>query len=132
MKALLKRDYKGNDCTLGKLYFGTEVVEILELPWRDNIQMKSCIPTGVYKVKKTYSPRFRRNMWEVLNVPDRAGIRIHPANTVQELAGCLAPGLKRYDINKDGIIDVTDSRKAMSIMLEELPDEFELEIIWKV
>ena len=132
MKATLKRDYKGTDCTLGKLSFNNEVVEILELPWRDNIQMKSCIPDGTYKVKKTYSPRFKKNMWEVMNVPDRAGIRIHCANTVQQLNGCLAPGLKRYDINKDGIIDITDSRKAMTLMLEELPDEFELEIIWKV
>lgn len=128
----LIRDYKGTDCTLGKLKFKDEALDTLELPWKNNQQLVSCIPDGKYTVKKTYSPKFRKDMWEVLKVPDRSGIRIHGANYVSELRGCIAPGMRRYDINKDGTIDMLDTKKAMSILTSELPDEFELIISWKV
>lgn len=130
MEVLLKRDYKGNDCTLGKMYFGESFVETLELPWKDNLPKISCIPDGEYEVEKTYSPSFKKQLWLIKNVPNRSGIRIHSANFVSELLGCIAPGLSRYDLNKDGIIDMKDSRKAMSLLEEELPDKFKLKIIW--
>lgn len=132
MNVILKRDYKGEDCTLGKLYFGEDVVEILELPWKNNLPKISCIPEGEYEVEKTYSPAFKKKLWLVKNVPNRSGIRIHTANYVHELLGCLAPGLKRYDLNKDGIMDISDSRKALDLMNESLPDKFKLKIIWEV
>jgi len=130
MEVLLKRDYKGKDCTLGKMYFGENVVETLELPWKDNLPKGSCIPDGEYEVEKTYSPSFKKQLWLIKNVPNRSGIRIHSANYVSELLGCIAPGLSRHDLNKDGIIDMKDSRKAMSLLEEELPDKFKLKIIW--
>jgi len=130
MEVLLKRDYKGKDCTLGKMYFGENVVETLELPWKDNLPKVSCIPDGEYEVEKTYSPSFKKQLWLIKNVPNRSGIRIHSASFVSDLLGCIAPGLSRYDLNKDGIIDMKDSRKAMSLLEEELPDKFKLKIIW--
>ena len=130
MEVLLKRDYKGKDCTLGKMYFGDNFVETLELPWKNNTTQISCIPDGEYEVEKTYSPSFRKNLWLIKNVPHRSGIRIHSANYVSELLGCIAPGLSRYDLNKDGIIDMKDSKKAMNLLEEELPDKFKLKIIW--
>jgi len=130
MEVLLKRGYKGKDCTLGKMYFGENVVETLELPWKDNLPKVSCIPDGEYEVEKTYSPSFKKQLWLIKNVPNRSGIRIHSANYVSELLGCIAPGLSRHDLNKDGIIDMKDSRKAMSLLEEELPDKFKLKIIW--
>lgn len=63
----------------------------LELPWLCNEVNISCIPRGIYKLKLTFSPRFKRQLWEVLNVPNRSGIRIHSANIVDELEGCIAP-----------------------------------------
>lgn len=132
MEVLLRRDYKGKDCTLGKLYFGEDMVEILELPWKDNLPRVSCIPEGEYEVERTYSPAFKKKLWLVKNVPNRSGIRIHSANYVHELLGCLAPGLKRYDLNKDGIMDISDSRKALDLMNESIPDKFKLKIIWAV
>lgn len=130
MEVLLKRDYKGKDCTLGKMYFGDNFVETLELPWKNNTTQISCIPDGEYEVEKTYSPSFKKQLWLIKNVPNRSGIRIHSANFVSELLGCIAPGLSRHDLNKDGIIDMKDSRKAMSLLEEELPDKFKLKIIW--
>jgi len=50
------------------------------------------IPAGVYKVGLTYSPRFKHDMWEVLNVPGFSGIRIHTGNTAEDTEGCLLVG----------------------------------------
>jgi len=69
----------------------------------------SRIPAGVYPLRYTYSPKFKRKMWLVDNVPNRSGIRIHPANYYNQIQGCIVPGMKLKDINKDGLIDVTYS-----------------------
>ncbi len=130
MIVTLKRDYKGTDCTLGKLYFDEDFVETLELPWKDNASKISCIPEGFYDVEKTYSPAFKKDLWLIKNVPGRSGIRIHSANYVSELLGCIAPGMERYDLNNDGIIDIKSSRKALDLMEENIPNKFKLEIKW--
>lgn len=62
----------------------------LERAWLDNLPMVSCIPAGEYSMGWTHSPRFKRKMLEVLRVPGRAGIRIHSADYVGELQGCIA------------------------------------------
>ena len=71
-----------------------------ELPDLGNRRNVSCIPTGLYDVAWTLSPRFKVYMYEVLNVPGRAGIRIHSANLMgnsakgykAQLNGCIAFG----------------------------------------
>ena len=66
------------------------------------------------------SNRFKRMMWEVLDVPDRAGIRIHSGNyagdRLSDSEGCILPVQQWSDINGDGVVDGTGSKKA----LEEL------------
>lgn len=64
--------------------------------------------------------------YHVQNVPNRSGILFHPANYVFQLQGCTAPGLSHTDLNKDGVIDVTNSRLAMQKMLTVLGDRFKL------
>ena len=93
----------------------------LELPWRDNKQDISCIPAGVYDWKKWISPT-KGLVIEVLRVPNRDKILIHVANFVRELRGCIAPGIGSKDIDGDGNLDVTSSRKALNQMLEMLPE----------
>ena len=56
------------------------------------------------------SPSFKKFTYEVLNVKDRAGIRIHPANYTKQLLGCIALGKTHIDIDKDGVIDISASR----------------------
>ena len=63
----------------------------IELPWRNNMPNRSCIPEGTYVLKKRYSKKFRWHL-EVIDVPGRSYILIHPANDAQrELKGCIAP-----------------------------------------
>jgi hypothetical protein len=56
-----------------------------------NINESCCIPIGTYQVKKTFSPKFQTDLFLVLNVSGRDGIRIHQANWMQQLHGCIAP-----------------------------------------
>ena len=63
----------------------------LELPWRDNQPNISCLPTGVYFVRWTYSNHFRRFMYAIEEqIPNRGGFRIHSGN----FAGDKAKGLR--------------------------------------
>ncbi|MDR2594557.1 MAG: DUF5675 family protein [Fibromonadaceae bacterium] len=56
------------------------------------IKGETAIPYGAYKVRKTYSNRFQKEMWELQNVPGFAGIRIHAGNTHKDTEGCLLFG----------------------------------------
>lgn len=75
------------------------------------------------------SPRFKKDMWLLLDVPGRDGIRIHSANYARELNGCIALGMSKSDIDGDGNIDIVASKKAMDLAFEHLGESFELEII---
>jgi len=55
---------------------------------------RTAVPAGTYEVRDTYSPRFKRNMLEVVGVPGFQGIRIHSGNTADDTEGCLIPGLR--------------------------------------
>jgi hypothetical protein len=126
----MERYYRGGDCTLGRLWAEGELINTLELPWLENEPNISCIPEGTYEVEMTYSPKFKKNLWLIKDVPNRSGIRIHTANYVSQLRGCIAPGLGVHDLNGDGILDVTNSKKALSILNDVLPDKFILDILW--
>ena len=82
--------------TMGRMFIddGTALCT-LELPWKDNAEDVSCIPTGTYKVILARSPKFGPNIPHVLDVPGRSDILIHPGNTVADITGCICPGLAR-------------------------------------
>lgn len=86
--------------TFGQIRFGEFKCYSGELSWNDNASNISCIPVGEYRCVWTYSNRFRRMMYEVVGVANRAGIRIHSANLMgddrkgfkRQLNGCIALG----------------------------------------
>ena len=116
--------------TLGTLISTTSnfEVETLELPWKDNQKEISCIPNGIYEVTARYTKTFKKH-WHIRRVKNRTWILIHIANYTRQIKGCIAPGLTHADINGDGVIDVTNSRKAMNKLRDELPDRFTIEIV---
>jgi len=91
----------------------------LELPDLNNQKNISCILKGTYTVLHTYSQHFKKYTYEIINVPDREGIRIHSTNYFYELRGCIAVGKYLYDTNKDGELDLLKSREAIT-QFEEL------------
>lgn len=85
----------------------------IELPWKQNQNNISCIPTGTYEVKWTFSLRLLRYTYEIQGVKDRTGIRIHPANFFFDLKGCIALGNNMIDLNGDGVLDITNSKLTL-------------------
>ncbi|MDR2582046.1 MAG: DUF5675 family protein [Fibromonadaceae bacterium] len=73
------------------------------------VQGQSAIPYGTYTCKFTHSQKYKRNMWELQNVPGFQGIRIHSGNTEDDSEGCILLG-ERIDSNYGGILD---SKKAV-------------------
>jgi hypothetical protein len=131
MKATLKRTY-GQKQTIGVLTFVDEkginqTFATLEKPWISNNRNVSCIPEGVYKVSRHYSPTFKE-CFHVQSVPGRSEILIHPGNFVENSRGCILVGMKHVDLNKDGIIDISSSKMAMTLLLKLLPQQFDLTI----
>lgn len=53
---------------------------------------KTAIPAGSYRVIINLSPRFRRQMMRVLDVPCFTGILIHGGNTAEDSHGCILVG----------------------------------------
>lgn len=102
MRAILERLESGPQGTFGKFTVGNTSFFSGELSWRDNHANISCIPTGLYCCTFTYSVRFKKYMYLVLNVDGRDGIRLHSANLMGDsdkgyrcqLNGCIALGEK--------------------------------------
>jgi len=75
---------------------------------------KTAIPAGRYRVIITQSPRFRRPLPLLLDVPGFEGIRIHAGNTARDTEGCLLPGIAK---TKKG---VANSRLAFSRLFAKI------------
>lgn len=130
MKLLLTRTYQDTN-TLGQIEVINNVGEsiatyyTLELPWKENQRRVSCIPVGTYKILKHNSPKFGECLW-IKDVPNRSEILIHPANYTRQLLGCIAVGMDHKDINNDGELDATQSRKALADILKHTINEIEI------
>ena len=91
MKILLLRDYYTHFTTSGIMllnskYFGYTLEDFTR--HTPKIKHETAIPEGLYEVKVTYSPRFKRQMPQILNVPGFTGVRIHGGNTHLNTSGC--------------------------------------------
>ena len=51
------------------------------------------IPAGTYPLKRTWSPKFKKNLPILENVPDREGIRIHKGTLPEHSQGCIITDL---------------------------------------
>lgn len=131
MKALILRSNFNNQ-TLGNILVVDDtyilfLAKTLELPDLNNEKRKSCIPEGEYTCIKHVSPKFGPCIW-VQDVPGRSEILIHVANFKSDLLGCIGIGDAHVDINKDGLRDITNSKKTMGEFLKVVPNKFQLVI----
>lgn len=90
------------DRTEGILYIDEKYFcRTLEDKVRDKkIANETAIPYGTYQVILSYSPRFKRFLPLLLNVPNFEGIRIHMGNTTKDTSGCILVG----EYIKDGFL----------------------------
>lgn len=98
MKLQLKRIACKPGYTIGKLYIdGEYFCDTLEDPVRDltrepKIPGNTAIPPGTYKVIVNHSPKFKRLLPRLLNVPHFDGILMHRGNTAKDTSGCILVG----------------------------------------
>jgi hypothetical protein len=96
MQLKLNRIFKTNTFTIGELYINekyvTDTLEDRVRPEGEKVYGKTAIPEGTYEVKLTHSPRFKKILPEILNVPNFSGIRIHSLNKAEESEGCIGVG----------------------------------------
>lgn len=96
MKLRLDRIFCTNECTIGELYvdssYMTDTLEDRVRPEGEKVYGKTAIPEGTYEVKLTHSPRFKKILPEILNVPNFSGIRIHTGNSSKDTEGCIIVG----------------------------------------
>ena len=59
----------------------------LEYPTLENADF--IIPAGTYPLNRTWSPKFKKLLPLVENVPDREGIRIHMGTKPEHSEGCI-------------------------------------------
>ena len=75
----------------GKAVYGTLTFPIGErsfsYPSLENADF--LIPSGTYPLERTWSPKFKKRLAEVQNVPERTGIRIHMGTKPEHSQGCI-------------------------------------------
>ena len=100
---MIDRRFRGPKYTISSLTIdGRYLCDVLEDPVRifgprgeGKIKGNTAIPAGIYRVIRTMSPRFKRILPLLLDVPFFDGIRIHPGNTAADTEGCILPGLNK-------------------------------------
>lgn len=109
----------------------------VERPWLQNKPFESCIPEGVYRLKKRRSNVVKTTSggeyldgWEVTGVPGRSLIMLHVANWPRNVEGCIGVGLA-YGILSgslavlSGSLAVLNSLNAFRILMDELDGDTE-------
>ena len=78
----LIRKNKDGKAVHGVLRVGTQEIATLE-------NAEYMIPVGTYPIAVTWSPKFKRMMPLLLNVPGRSGIRVHRGTKPEHSRGCI-------------------------------------------
>jgi hypothetical protein len=120
MKLKLERYEYGTNETIGKLYIdGLFYCYTLEDERRDvKVKGETAIPKGTYKINTRYSPRFKRQLPWLLNVPGFEYILIHSGNTDDHTEGCILVGMTVGRLN--GKRAVLQSRDAFALVYDRI------------
>lgn len=96
MELKLNRIFLGSSATIGELLVNDkylcDTLEDRVRPEGEKVYGETAIPEGMYEVKLTHSPRFKKILPEILNVPNFSGIRIHTGNSSKDTEGCILVG----------------------------------------
>ena len=121
MELQVQRIAKRDTYTIGRLYIdGERFCDTLEDRVRDlnkeaKVKGQTAIPTGRYKVFLTYSPRFKRILPLLCDVPHFTGVRIHRGNTAKDTEGCILVGYNR-EVGK--VLDSAATEQRLMAILQ--------------
>lgn len=118
MNITIKRTTKTTKSTIGVLSIDGKrecvTLEDTVRPDGRKIPGETAIPTGVYEVQITNSPRFKRPLPLLLQVNGFVGVRIHPGNTPSDTEGCILVG------RSAGADRIDESRVAFDALFAKL------------
>lgn len=101
--------------TFGTIRVGDFWWYTLEREWANNQPNISCIPEGIYTIKKDWfytSDNDAYPCYQIMDVPGRTLIKIHVANIATQLKGCVALGV---DLGwYKGMWSVSHSKRALN------------------
>lgn len=96
MELTLNRIFLGGSATIGELLINDkhlcDTLEDRVRPEGEKVYGKTAIPEGKYEIELIHSPRFKKILPEILNVPNFSGIRIHTGNSSKDTEGCIIVG----------------------------------------
>ena len=121
MKLKLTRRYKGKTYTVGTLDIdGVYFCDTLEDKVRDlskeaKVMHRTAIPEGRYRIEVTMSPRFKRELPRLMDVPHFEGILIHRGNDEDDTSGCILIGENK---EKGRVINSTGYELSLVTMLK--------------
>lgn len=122
MELKLNRIFLGSSATIGELLVNDkylcDTLEDRVRPEGEKVYGETAIPEGMYEVKLTHSPRFKKILPEILNVPNFSGIRIHTGNSSKDTEGCILVGT--WDGEKEGWVG--NSRIAFDELMSLLEE----------
>lgn len=121
MKLKVERRFLKPEYTIGRLevdgkYFCDTLEDrVRDLSWEKKVPGQTAIPAGKYEVIVNLSPRFKRKLPRLLNVPGFEGILIHRGNTPEDTAGCILVGENKA---KGRVINSTPYELRLTEMIE--------------
>mgnify|MGYP000795529038 CR=1 FL=1 len=122
MELKLNRIFLGSSATIGELLVNDkylcDTLEDRVRPEGEKVYGKTAIPEGTYEMVLSYSPRFKKILPEILNVPNFTGIRIHCGNSSADSSGCILVGT--WDGEKEDW--VSDSKIAFNKLMSLLEE----------
>ena len=118
--SVIRKAYR-DTYTIGKMYINGEYFcDTLEDKVRvmnsinDKIKGETAIPAGAYKITLEMSPRFKRKLPLLHDVPYFSGILIHRGNTAKDTHGCILVGENKV---KGQVINSTKAEVALMDIL---------------
>lgn len=141
MKISIERIFCGQEYTIGRLSIDGEcfcdTIEdtVRALPstcpntsrgvacqCKEKIYSRTAIPPGVYPVTLEYSPRLKKMLPRLHNVPHFLGVLIHSGNDQKASAGCIIVGKNRVKGK------VLESRATLNGLLKRLEGRTDITI----
>ena len=101
----------------------------LEPAWEGNARGVSCVPAGRYRVEPRTSVKYGRHLHVRGTEPARSLILFHAGNDRDDTRGCVLVGSGTLDVDRDGALDLVESRAALGRLVAACPKGATLDVV---
>lgn len=130
----VERKYRKKEYTIGTLSInGQWICDTMEphcinWQWEEKVPGKTAVCEGTYKIQMKHSPKFKKKMPYLVDVPHFEGVMIHTGNLPKHTQGCILVG---YNTVRGLVLK---SREAFDKIMERIDYALEVgkEVIIKI